>query len=239
MSGQILATGGEGVLGTELRKTLPNADFPLECDFDIINIERMENWINQSGKKYELLLHCAAFVSPPLIDKDPVKALDVNIVGTANITRLCIKHNIKLIYICTDYVFDGKKGHYKEDDPVYPANKYAWSKLGGECAVRMYDNSIVIRLSFGPDIFPYEAAFIDQWTSRESVTRIAEKIKKVLSLKDFTGVIHIGAKRRTVMEYAKELNPEKEIKELSLNDVNFVSPKDTSLNTDKYEGLIK
>ena len=41
------------------------------------------------------------------------------------------------------------------------------------------------------------------------------------------------------MEYAKELNPEKEIKELSLNDVNFVSPKDTSLNTDKYEGLIK
>ncbi len=239
MSGQILATGGEGVLGTQLRKILPETDFPLESEFDITDIVKMENWLKSKGKEYNVFLHCAAFVSPPLIDKDPVKALDVNIVGTANIARLCIQNNIKLVYICTDYVFDGKKGNYKEADPVYPVNKYAWSKLGGECAVRMYDNSIVIRLSFGPNIFPYEAAFIDQWTSRESVTRIAEKIKKVLSLKDFTGVIHIGAKRRTVMEYAKELNPEKEIKELSLNDVKFVSPKDTSLNTDKYENLIK
>ncbi len=239
MSKKILVTGGEGVLGTQLQKILPEVDFPLESEFDITNIAQMETWLERSGEKYEIFLHCAAFTSPPLIDKEPLKALDINIAGTTNVTRLCMQRNMKLVYICTDYVFNGKKGNYKEDDPVYPVNKYAWSKLGGECAVRMYDNSIIIRLSFGPDVFSYAAAFIDQWTSRESVTKIAEKIKKILSLKDFTGVIHIGAKRRTVMEFAEGLNPEKEIKELSLNDVNFVSPKDTSLNTDKYENLIK
>ena len=237
MSQKILATGGEGVLGTQLRKILPDTDFPLESEFDITDISQMEKWL--AAKKYDTFLHCAAFTSPPLIDKDPIKALDVNIVGTANVTRLCMQKNMKLVYICTDYVFNGEKGNYKEEDPVYPINKYAWSKLGGECAVRMYDNSVIIRLSFGPDIFPYEAAFIDQWTSRESVSKIAQKIKKILLKKNFTGVIHVGSKRRTVMEYAKDLDPQKEIKDLSLNNVSFKAPKDTSLNTDKYDKYFK
>jgi hypothetical protein len=64
-----------------------------------------------------------------------------------------------LVYISTDYVFAGEKGMYKEQDELLPQNKYAWSKLGGECAVQMLDNYVIIRLSFGPDIFPYKAAF--------------------------------------------------------------------------------
>ena len=87
-------------------------------------------------------MHGAAFTSPPKINENPKLALDVNIVGTANLVRACMERNIKILYISTDYVFKGDRGMYKEDDPVFPANKYAWSKLGGECAVRLYDNSL-------------------------------------------------------------------------------------------------
>jgi dTDP-4-dehydrorhamnose reductase len=158
-------------------------------------------------------------------------------VGTANVVRLCRKLNIKLIYICTDYVFSGDQGNYKEEDPVLPVNKYAWSKLGGECAVRLYDNSLIIRTSFGANEFPYEKAFVDQWTSRLTVREFAQKLIQLID-SDATGVVHVGGPRRTVFEYAKAISPEKAIGPLSLKDVSFVAPKDTSLNTSKFESIV-
>jgi len=94
---------------------------------------------------YSMIIHAAAFTSPPKIDQDPLKAVEVNIIGTANVVRLCIKHNLKLVYISTDYVFRGDKGNYRENDEVFPVNRYAWSKLGGECAVRMYDSALKVK----------------------------------------------------------------------------------------------
>jgi dTDP-4-dehydrorhamnose reductase len=235
---RILITGGSGKLGKELKEIIKNGDFPSSEEFNVLNYNGMLSWIENYNKSFTTLLHCAAFTSPPLIDKEPLKALQVNVIGTANIVRLCIEKKIKLIYISTDYVFDGQKGMYKEKDPVNPVNKYAWSKLGGECAVRLYDNSLIIRLSFGPNIFPYEAAFKDQWTSRESVSISAKKIAGLVE-NDIRGIVHIGSKRRTVYEYAKSLDPKKEIKKISINDVGFTIPTDTSLNTDRYEKIIK
>ena len=80
-------------------------------------------------------------------DKDICQSIDKNIIGTANITKICSKLNIKLIYISTCYVYPGKKGNYSENPAVKPINKYAWSKLGGECAVHMYKNSLILRTS--------------------------------------------------------------------------------------------
>jgi len=154
-------------------------------------------------------------------------------VGTSNVVKLCMEMGARLIYICTDYVFRGDKGLYTEDDPVYPVNKYAWSKLGGECAARMYDKSLIVRTTFGPNVFPYPKAFVDQWTSRQSVAVIARKILR-LAESDRTGVVHVGGPRRTVHEYAMSLDPTREIGRLSVNDVNFKVPVDTSLNCDRY-----
>jgi len=233
---KILFTGGSGLLGTEFKKVLPNLNYPSSSEFNVINYEQMDDYLK--NKEIKLIIHAAAFTSPPRVDKDPLKAIDVNIIGTSNIVKLCTKYTIKLIYLCTDYVFNGDKGNYKESDPVYPVNKYAWSKLGGECAVRLYDNSIIIRTSFGPNEFPFEKAFVDQWTSRESVNQIAKKIFNLLD-KDFIGVIHVGGKRRTVFEYANELSKNKKILELKINEVNFKVPQDTSLNCETYDKLIK
>jgi dTDP-4-dehydrorhamnose reductase len=231
-----LVTGGSGLLGRELLRLLPSARFPPHGAFDIEDYGMMNSYLE--GKTVKLLIHAAALTSPPRIDQDPEAAMDVNIVGTANVVRLCERRGIKLVYICTDYVFRGDRGNYSEEDPVSPVNKYAWSKLGGECAVRLYDNSLIIRTSFGANEFPYEKAFVDQWTSRLPVKDFAERLIALLET-DARGVVHIGGPRRTVREYAMAVSPQKAIGELSLHDVSFVAPRDTSLNTSKYESLVK
>ncbi len=231
---KILFTGGSGLLGSEFRKVFPDAIYPLWEEFDVTNLQQMRRYFE--GKSIGTVFHAAAFTSPPKVDKDPVQAIDTNIVGTCNVVKLCMQHRARLIYVSTDYVFAGDKGDYKENDPVYPVNKYAWSKLGGECAVRLYENSVIIRTSFGPNEFPYDKAFVDQWTSRESVSVVAKMMLKVLE-SDFRGVVHVGGERKTVYEYARKLSPKKEIGELRTNEVSFNVPRDTSLNVGLYRKI--
>jgi len=233
---QVIFTGGSGLLGSEFRKILPQLRYPSSKEFNVTDLAQMRQYAQQIHCR--MIIHAAAFTSPPQVEKDPLRALQVNIVGTANVVQLCMERNARLIYISTDYVFRGDKGNYTEDDPVYPVNKYAWSKLGGECAVRLYDNSLIIRTTFGPNVFPYEKAFIDQWTSRESVSVIAAKIAKLLD-KDITGVVHVGGERKTVFDYAKSLDPTRPIGTLSREDVPFEVPFDTSLCCRKYDELIE
>jgi dTDP-4-dehydrorhamnose reductase len=232
---RILLTGGSGLLGGEMKQLLPKAWYPSSSEFNVTNLAQMQDFLKD--KPIDLLVHAGAFTSPPLVEKAPEKAIDVNIIGTGNVVKLCLANQIKLIYISTDYVFKGDQGNYREEASVFPVNKYAWSKLGGECAVQMYDNALIIRTSFGPNEFPYPKAFIDQWTSRQSVREIAAKIVALID-KPVTGIVHVGGQRRTVYEYGKSLDESKEIGELSLNDVSFVAPKDTSLDCRYYEEII-
>lgn len=231
----ILFTGGSGLLGREVKPYLPQAWYPTSAEFDVTNYSQMQEFIKD--KSLTLIIHAAAFTSPPLVDKNPAKGIEVNIIGTANVVKLCLAHQLRLWYISTDYVFKGDQGNYKEDDSVSPVNKYAWSKLGGECAVKMYDNSLIIRTSFGPNEFPYPKAFTDQWTSRESVRTIAQKIVTLVD-KNLTGVIHLGGSRQTVYEYAKNLSPTKDIAPLSTQEVAFNVPKDTSLDCSRYQQIV-
>lgn len=231
---QIIFTGGNGLLGREMKNLLPKAAFTTRENFDICNYDQMAQFVTTGD--YRVLIHAAAMTSPPKVDQDSLGAMEANIVGTANVVKLCACNDLRLIYICTDYVFPGDKGNYAEDDPVLPVNKYAWSKLGGECAARMYDKSLVVRTTFGPNEFPYEKAFVDQWTSRQSVAQIAEKLVRLVD-SDLTGVIHVGGPRQTVFDFAKALNPEKQIGELYRDDVSFSVPLDTSMNCQKYTEL--
>jgi dTDP-4-dehydrorhamnose reductase len=235
---QILVTGGSGLLGRELRGLAPDLICPARAEFDVTDPDQMERFI--AGKGLRAVLHAAAFTSPPLCDKEPERAIAVNITGTANVARLCLRHGLKLVYVSTDYVFSGDKegGGYREEDPVHPVNKYAWSKLGGECAARLLDDALIIRTSFGPNRFPYPKAFVDQWTSRQSVREIAGKILALLDRHlEERGVIHLGGPRRTVYEYARSLDPDQPIGQLSIRDVSFKAPADTSLNCERYAAL--
>jgi len=228
---KILFTGGSGLLGGEVRSLVPEAQYPAHQQFDVTDFEGMRAYAAQHP--FTLLVHAAAATSPPRIEAEPMAALEANIIGTANVVRLCAAQGARLIYISTDYVFRGDRGMYREDDPVYPVNKYAWSKLGGECAARLYDRSLIVRTTFGPNVFPYEKAFVDQWTSRESVREVARKLVRLFD-GDLTGVIHVGGGRRTVYEYARSLDASKPIGELSIHDVSFPVPVDTSLDCRRY-----
>ncbi len=232
MSQSILITGAAGKLGAAVWALLPEAVGATRADFDLSNATQMSAFLDKYPQ-VTTILHCAAMISPPKINEDIAQAIQSNIIGTSLLSAECYKRNIRLVYISTDYVFAGEKGMYKETDELLPQNKYAWSKLGGECAVQMLDNYVIIRLSFGPDIFPYKAAFIDQYTSRESASVIAKKIKNIV-VSDFKGVIHIGGDRKSVYEYALSLGAEN-IDKISIKDMSVKMPTDTSLNCSLYK----
>jgi len=232
---EILLTGGSGLLGTEIKNNAFDIIAPHHTEFDITNYEQMNSFINEH-KNINTIIHGAAFISPPLIEKDPVKALEVNIVGTANIVKLCVQNNLHLIYISTDYVYKGDKGKYSEDDELLPQNKYAWSKLGGETAVKLYDDSLIIRTSFCESVFPYDKAFVDQFTSRDSVTVIAPMILKIAKNESLNGIINVGTERKTIKGLAIKLG-KKDVGDLKRDDVGFSVPYDTSFDLKKLKKL--
>tara|TARA_Y100000593_G_C4275238_1_gene319687 strand:- start:771 stop:1466 length:696 start_codon:yes stop_codon:yes gene_type:complete len=228
---KILLTGGSGLLGSELLKLDHKIVAPNSKSLNINDKNSCRLWIE--NEKPDVILHAAAFTSPPVCEKNPTKARQVNIVGTINLLDLCEEKNIKLVYISTDYVFDGKVGLYSTTDAINPINKYALTKAAGELAVKTYDNSLIIRTSFCQNEFPYEKAFIDQYTSRDYVDVIAPKILNCAKSK-MNGIVHVGTKRKTVFDLAKQRKPN--VGKLSISDVSFNPPRDTSFSEKDVHG---
>ena len=111
-------------------------------------------------------------------------------------------------------------------------NKYAWSKLGGECAVRLRQ-ALIIRTSFGRTNF--RAAFTDQWTSRRAVSDAAPDVLRAVE-SGICGVLHVGGGEPCWS--ARSLDPAKEIGALSIKDVSFSVPVDTSLDTSRFSSEV-
>lgn len=229
----ILFTGGSGLLGTQFKINFPSSLFPKSKFFNVNDFYQMYAYMSKR-EKVTTIVHAAAEKDQRLINSNPALAIMTNIKGTSNVVLLCNRFKLRLIYISSDYVFSGKNGNYFENSAVNPVNKYGLSKLAGECAVRMYDKSLVIRTSFGPKNFPHKEAFTDQYTTRESVDIIAKKIKPLI-LSDLKGIIHVGGDKKSVYEYAATLNSK--VKKASIKCVDIRLPKDTSLNTSKYQSI--
>ena len=144
---KIVITGGSGRFGEVLKeyKTKHKLFFPTKKQLDILNTRKISKYLKKV--KPDILIHLAGLSRPMKIHEKKIeKSIDLNIIGTANITKLCSKNNIKLIYFSTNYVYPGIKGNYTETDALNPINNYAWSKLGGESAVHLYKNSLILRL---------------------------------------------------------------------------------------------
>ena len=147
-------------------------------------------------------MHCAALSRPmKLHDENIKKSININIVGTANVVKVCSEFNLKLIYFSTIYVYQGKKGNYKETDPVLPFNNYAWSKLGGESAVQMYKNSLILRLMMSEKPFTHESAFSDIKTNFLYHDEVVSLLPKLLNK---NGIINVGGKLQSIYNFAKQ-----------------------------------
>ena len=124
--------------------------------------------------------------------------------GTANLVNICSELKIKLIYFSTSYVYPGSKGNYREDDAVLPWNNYAWSKLGGECAVQMYKNSLILRVCMTEKPFIHKKAFTNVKLNFIFHDSLAKILVKILDKK---GIINVGGPTKTVYNFAKKYNP--------------------------------
>ena len=145
---KILITGGNSRFGKELAKTFygKNITYKSRKQLNILDLKSIDRCFDKYKPNY--IIHLASLSRPMIIhEKDISQSIDANIIGTANVVKKCSERNIKLIYFSTNYVYPGSKGNYNEDDPINPVNNYGWSKLGGEASVKLYKNSLILRLA--------------------------------------------------------------------------------------------
>ena len=201
---KILVTGGEGRFSKVLKnkKSKFNFIFRNKKQLNILSETSIINNIKKFKPHY--LMHLAGLSRPMKIhDKNIKKSIKLNIIGTANIVRACIEKNLKLIYFSTSYVYEGKKGRYKETDPVLPWNNYGWSKLGGECAVQMYKNSLILRTCMTERPFVHKSAFANV---KSNFIYHDDFIKIFLKILNKKGIFNIGGKPQTLYQFAKNEN---------------------------------
>ncbi len=198
---KILVTGGEGRFAKVLKnkKSKFNFIFRNKKELNILS----ETSIKRNIKKFKphYVMHLAGLSRPMKIhEKEIKKSISLNIIGTANIVRACSEKNLKVIYFSTSYVYQGSKGKYKEVDPVLPWNNYGWSKLGGECAVQMYKNSLILRTCMTERPFLHKSAFANVKTN---FIYHDDFVKIFLKILDKKGIFNIGGKAQTVYQFAR------------------------------------
>jgi dTDP-4-dehydrorhamnose reductase len=153
---KILVTGSEGMLGKAIVKSLKSGGARVICTdiqsgenrLDITMPEQVSDFVERI--KPDIIIHTAAYTDVDACEKFPEKAYAVNAKGVKNIAWAAKDTGAFLIYISTDYIFDGKKkAPYVEQDRPDPISVYGKSKLAGEDAVRgIIDGYLIIRTSW-------------------------------------------------------------------------------------------
>ena len=233
---RIVITGGTGRFGLELKKTKTKYKlfFPSKKELNILKIKSINKYLKSKKPKY--LIHLAGLSRPMKMHKNFIKkSIDLNIVGTANITKVCSDFGVKLIYFSTSYVYPGTRGNYKENESLLPNNNYAWSKLGGESSVQMYQNSLILRMSMTEKPFVHKKAFTDFKTNFIFHEDITKFLFKLINKK---GIINVGGKIQSVYNFVKKYNPK--IKKNSAKKMlGKKYPLNPSMNISKLKKIIK
>jgi dTDP-4-dehydrorhamnose reductase len=273
---RLLVTGASGLLGTRLcevavknheiysvysqRPPVYGAPFKI----DIADEKAYEKIFRKL--RPEAVVHAAALTDVDKCEVEKELAWKTNVQGTANIARLCCIHSAFLVYVSTDYVFNGKKGTYKETDKPGPINYYGLTKLEGEKIVEKSEvECCIARTSVLYGTVPSsektnfalwlldklkrkeEAKIVmDQWNSPTLNTNLAGMILEILERK-IGGTFHLaGATRLSRYEFAKSVA---KAFDLDMNLIVPVSsgaipwiakrPRDSSLNVDKAQETLR
>ena len=234
MKKKILVTGGDGRFASVLKKNNNKLDlfFASKKQCNILNLSSIIKIVKKVKPK--ILIHCAGLSRPMKIhEKNISKSINLNIIGSSNIVKVCKKYNIKLIYFSTGYVYPGLKGNYSELDPVKPFNNYGLSKLGGECAVSMYKNSLILRITMTEKPFVHNKAY----SNLKSNFMFHEDLVKILpKLINMKGIINVGGKSQSVYAFAKKYNSKvKKIIAKKKND----QPLNQTMNLAKLKKILK
>ncbi|MGB2705628.1 MAG: dTDP-4-dehydrorhamnose reductase [Candidatus Omnitrophota bacterium] len=226
---KILVTGSSGMLGTDLCNELKSEydivglDISGQGDFvrcDITDKDKVVKSILNA--KPDLVIHAAAWTDVDGCEREPDKARKVNEGGTRNVAKAARALDAPLVYISTDFVFDGnKKSPYTEKDAPRPLNIYSKSKLEGEKTCATLGKYIIARSGwlYGSNGNNFVDTIIekakkeselrvvdDQWGSPTYTEDFAKAIGKLLSAQGANGIYHISNKGEVSwFDYAREI----------------------------------
>jgi len=182
---KILITGAEGMLGADLRKALaPEHELTLTdivgdaMPLDITDADRTSAVIAE--RRPDLVIHAAAYTDVDGCERDPDRAFLVNSDGTRNVAAACRQIGAAIVYVSTDFVFDGEKGEpYTEADTPNPINHYGASKLAGENHVRdLCPQHFIVRTAwlYGERGRSFPRTIINAAKARNELRVIADQI---------------------------------------------------------------
>tara|TARA_B100001057_G_C22688105_1_gene886584 strand:+ start:143 stop:847 length:705 start_codon:yes stop_codon:yes gene_type:complete len=201
MKKPILVTGGNGRFAKVLKKNNKklNLKFFSKKELNILNIKSIERCIIKN--KPDMIIHTAGLSRPMNQHESKIsRSIDLNIIGTANLVKICQKYKVKIIYFSTNYVYECTKGNYKETDGIKPINNYGLSKMGGEASVLMYKNSLILRIQMTEKPFAYPRAYTNLTSNlmfHEDMVLLLPKL-----IKSF-GIINVGGRAQSVYKFAK------------------------------------
>lgn len=139
---KILFTGAKGMFGQDAVRIFSDLGYkviPVDIqDFDITDETSVKEFLR--GVEFDLVLHAAAYTNVDLAETEVEKCFLINAKGTENIAKVSAMKGVPIVYISTDYVFDGEETRpYLPDDRTNPQGVYGKSKLEGEIAIRKYN----------------------------------------------------------------------------------------------------
>ncbi len=192
---KLLVTGAGGMLGQTLSPYLAKRGHDVAAfgkeDLDITDGDLVERVVVE--QRPDLIVHCAAYTQVDLAETEEEAAFAINEHGTENVARAAGMLNIPMLYVSTDYVFDGSNNMpYKTSDPTAPISVYGKSKLAGELAVQRHcQNYYIVRTSwlYGP----YGRNFVDTiyklGEERDQIKVVADQVGSPTSTATLSEII--------------------------------------------------
>lgn len=190
-----LITGGTGQLGYDIIKELINRNekdylAPSSKKMDITNQKQVEKII--LNYKPDIIFHCAAYTAVDKAEEDKENCYNINVNGTKNIVSVAKRINAKVVYISTDYVFDGtKKTEYETEDITNPINYYGYTKLLGEKEVQQLNDYLIVRISwvFGENGKNFVKTMLNLAETKTELSIVSDQIGSPTYTKDLSKLL--------------------------------------------------
>ncbi|QGA53805.1 sugar nucleotide-binding protein [Sulfolobus sp. E5-1-F] len=254
-----LIIGASGQLGIELSKLFPDAiktysshEIPGGIKLDVTNFSAVEDLILKV--KPDVVINTVAFTDVDGCEKYKDKAYNINAEAVKHIVRPSRVVEAYLIHVSTDYVFDGEKGNYNENDIPNPINYYGLTKLMGEAYAMSYDDALIIRTSgvFRHKAFPVyvyktlksgkEVLAFKGYYSPISARKLANAIKELVELRK-TGILNVAGERISrydlALKIAEKFGFEKRVREVDqISTWVAKRPYDSSLDISRAKKLL-
>jgi dTDP-4-dehydrorhamnose reductase len=274
---RVLVTGGSSTPGYRIVQEFAKAGYKVVAQYneheipELEGVETVRADFREPGRlidlvnsvKPDVIIHTAAIGDVDKCEVERELAWEVNVEATLVFAKEASKLNAYLLYLSTDYVFDGERGLYKENDIPSPVNYYGLTKLIAENIIRgalskysiirtsqiygfglgrvNFARAVVESLSKGQKV----RAFTDQWLSPTLNTLLARAVREIVEM-EYVGIIHVAGERVSRYDFARAIArkfgfDERLIDAITMRDIHFKArrPRDSSLDVSRARSMVK